>query len=81
MPKATLTFDLPEESHEHQCAVKGAELAAMFSSLMLEFRSADKYDTAFTRKITKPDRALVDAMRQWLVAEIEDRHLQEVIGY
>jgi len=43
MPKSTLTFDLPEEQYEFNCATKGGDYLRTLQELYNEFRSKSKY--------------------------------------
>lgn len=45
MPKATLTFDLPEEQTEHDMANKAVEMWIILDNLDQELRAHLKYDS------------------------------------
>lgn len=45
MPKATLTFDLPDEQTEHEMANKAADMWCVLNNLDQELRSHIKYDS------------------------------------
>lgn len=61
MPQATLTFNLPEESEEHLCAVNAFKWKSVVSSLDNYLREQFKYGHSFKT----PDEAL-EKVRQTL---------------
>jgi len=44
MPKATLTFDLPEEQSEFNIATRGGEFYCALMDIINELRNHNKYD-------------------------------------
>lgn len=70
MPTATLTFNLPEESEEHLCAVNALKWKSVVSSLDNCFREQLKYGHSFKT----PDEAL-EKTRQTLFNVLEEEGL------
>lgn len=67
--KASLEFDLPEESREHALAVNAGELASLISHLDQRCRDGLKHGSPFER---------ADDVMQWIRDEINPvRHLIE----
>lgn len=44
MPKATLSFNLPEEESEHNIAVRGGDFYCALWDILNIIRAVDKYD-------------------------------------
>lgn len=72
--KATLTFDLPEEQHEHLAAVHGMEFCTILWDLDQEFRGWLKHGGA---PFTTADGAM-EYVRKIINEEVANRGLTAV---
>lgn len=68
MPKATLTFQLPEEQEEHDFALNGWRYKAALTDLDERLRGLSKHGTAKDRREFSAERA-----REWLHEALETR--------
>jgi multidrug efflux pump subunit AcrA (membrane-fusion protein) len=69
--KATLEFNLPEESEEHQLAVHGAQWRAVVSELAEELRRRLKYES-----LDPKSAEAVESIRTKLFEILEDEGLR-----
>ena len=60
MPKATLTFSLPEEQREYECATHGADWKGIVYEVSIFLRNALKYG----HKYKSADEALESISRE-----------------
>lgn len=68
MPKATLTFRLPEEQTEHDMAHKALDMWVVLENLNQELRSHLKYNSH-----PEWDEKTVEEIRQILLNEMAER--------
>ncbi len=68
MPRATLTFRLPEEEDEHQLAIDGGKWAAVLWELDMWLRNGAKYEDV--------DSIPVDGLRVKIRELCDDRGLR-----
>ena len=68
MPKATLTFNLPEEDQEHQDAVDGTLWRIVVVELLDHLREKRKYENKKSMNI--------DDLREFILEEMDTRRLK-----
>jgi hypothetical protein len=73
--KATLTFRLPDERYEHECALRGTEAVAALAELREWLRSQVKYTER-----SESEKAVIEEVRARLRAVIEERGLTWEMG-
>jgi hypothetical protein len=85
MTTATLTFTLPTESREHECAVNGAACASLLFEALERARrrinkgaAIDPADTREPRPVTTAEREGLAELHRWLTNEINERELRTV---
>ena len=67
MPVATLTFQLPDERHEHEDAVRGGEFRSALWDVEQRLRATLKHDDTLdipTRKLLEELRELIPKINE-----------------
>lgn len=93
--KATLTFDLPEETPEHKYALAGLDALLLISDLEMEIRSKlnngtgefvdfiyEKWDDEsgeFAKERVNGDDATLHAVWNWIIEQKRERNLPELV--
>jgi hypothetical protein len=72
MPKATITYTLPEERDQFETACNGHKFKRVISTLLDELRSEIKYNS---KKRTKSQIKLLESYRQFIITEIYEHNL------
>lgn len=72
MPQASLTFNLPEESDEHQMALDGWKWKAIVSAILDNLRQDLKYNVF---KLTSDQQKVLENMREFIYQELKDENL------
>lgn len=75
MPKATLTYNLPEEENEHKYALAGVDALLVISDLMSEIRSKLKHDCGYFKDC---DEDTLEKVREFIIELKQDRNLPEL---
>lgn len=69
--KAILEFNLPEDQHDHRCAIDGWRWKSVVSDITEKLRGALKYDESLTPETD----AYLDKFRTEIFQMLEDRNL------
>lgn len=72
MPQASLTFNLPEESAEHQMALDGWKWKAIVSAILDNLRQDLKYNVV---KLTSDQQKVLENMREFIYQELKYENL------
>lgn len=72
MPKATLTFNLPEENYEHYVAVKAMDYSIAWQEVKEFLRQKIKYN-----KLSYNERRAFSQVQEYMYLEETDRQLPE----
>lgn len=72
MPQASLTFNLPEESDEHQMALDGWKWKAIVSAILDNLRQDLKYNVV---KLTSDQQKVLENMREFIYQELKYENL------
>ena len=64
MPKATLTFILPEEQEEYQLAINGINYCIAVSDFMEWIRQQQKYNNVETMSLTDVKAKLLECLQE-----------------
>jgi hypothetical protein len=73
--KATIEFDIPEEKHDLEYALKGVDALILIDNLLNEIRSALRHQSGEFRELDDPT---LEKIREWVAQEIEYRKLPEL---
>jgi hypothetical protein len=73
--KATLTFNLPEEQHDHAYALAGTDALLVISDILNEIRTKLKYDSG---EFKDCDEKTLEIVRDFIVELKQDRNLPEL---
>jgi hypothetical protein len=73
--KATIEFDVPEEKHELEYALKGVDALLLIDNLLNEIRSAMRHQSGEFREL---DDTTLEKIREWVVQDSQDRNLPEL---
>lgn len=72
MPIASLTFNLPEESAEHQMALDGCKWKTVVEEILNNIRQDLKYNP---EKLTADQQKILENMRGFIHQCLEDENL------
>ena len=74
--KATLNFDLPEDSFEFQCAINGIALRRSICDFQEYMRQLYKYNQA----ISEEEKQLVQHLREHFQEMLEDNGVNNLVN-
>lgn len=93
--KATLEYDLPEESHEHSYALAGVDALILISDLENEIRNKLNYGGGFFKEFKKEqyceqsreykevpcvgDDHTLSRVWDWIIEQKQERRLPELV--
>jgi hypothetical protein len=72
MPTASLTFNLPEESAEHQMALDGWKWKSIVSAILDNLRQDLKYNS---EKLTADQQKVLENMRGYICQQLTEENL------
>lgn len=73
--KAVLEFNLPEDNHEHECALAGTKSLLLISDILDAIRSAVKYQDG---ELKGCDYNSLEIMREFIYKLKEERQIPEI---
>lgn len=72
MPQATLTFNLPEESAEHQTAIDGWKWRTIVDDILQNLRQDLKYNVD---NLTPDQQKVLENMREYINQRLTEKNL------